>query len=159
MNILDRMHKQTRGLIRGRARAALAKSEEGGALVEVALTVPVLLGVMTGIITFAIAYSNQLTLTQAVGSAGQYLAQIRTSTTNPCADTFTALKNAAPGLNSAKISHDGDHERHHNARNKLLWQANTPCAGLAGVGLCDLSVHACRSTGSSSQGAVNWQRR
>lgn len=88
----------------GRARAALARSDEGGALVEIALTVPVLLGVLTGIITFGIAFSNQLTLTQAVGSAGQYLSQIRTSTTNPCADTFTALKNAAPGLTSANIT-------------------------------------------------------
>lgn len=86
------------------SRARLCRGEEGGAMVEIALTVPVLLGVMTGIITFGIAYSNQLTLTQAVGSAGQYLAQIRTSTTDPCASTFTALKNAAPSLKSSDIS-------------------------------------------------------
>lgn len=90
--------------IGGRTRRVLARGEEGGALIEIALTVPVLLGVLTGIITFGIAYSNQLTLTQAVGAAGQYLAQIRTSTTDPCADAFTALKNAAPGLKSANIN-------------------------------------------------------
>jgi Flp pilus assembly protein TadG len=122
MTIFGGLHKQarmfSRGLSRlldvredvaarpmgGRARAALARGDEGGALVEIALIVPALLGVMTGIITFGIAFSNQLTLTQAVGSAGQYLAQIRTSSTNPCADVFTALKNAAPGLTSANIT-------------------------------------------------------
>lgn len=93
-----------RGASNGHRSAGPGRGEEGGALVEVALTVPVLLAVMTGIITFGIAYSHQLTLTQAVGSAGQYLAQIRTSTTDPCADTFSALKNAAPGLNASNIS-------------------------------------------------------
>lgn len=123
MEILSGLYRQTRKLTRGlsqwmggrieaglertnpgRTRAGLGRGEEGAALIEIALTVPVLLGVMTGIITFGIAFSNQLTLTQAVGAAGQYLSQIRTSTTNPCADTFTALKNAAPGLNSANIA-------------------------------------------------------
>jgi Flp pilus assembly protein TadG len=88
----------------GRFGALLSHGDEGGALIEIALTVPVLLGLVTGICAFGIAFSNQLTLTQAVGSAGQYLAQIRTTSTNPCADTFRALKNAGPNLNPAKIS-------------------------------------------------------
>jgi Flp pilus assembly protein TadG len=88
----------------GRSWAALLRREDGGPLVEIALTVPVLLGVLTGICTFGIAFSNQLTLTQAVGSGGQLLSQIRTTTTNPCADTFTAIKNAAPNLTSSKIA-------------------------------------------------------
>lgn len=85
-------------------RSSLAGSEEGGALVEIALVTPVLLGVLTGIITFGLAFSNQLTLTQAVGTAGQYLSQIRTSTADPCADTLKALKNAAPNLVAANIA-------------------------------------------------------
>lgn len=88
----------------GNGRASFSHGDEGGALVEIALTVPVLLGVLTGICTFGIAYSNQLTLTQAVGTAGQYLAQIRTTSTNPCSDVYTALTNAAPGLTAANIS-------------------------------------------------------
>lgn len=89
----------------GHARARLSGGEEGTAIVEIALTVPVLLGVLTGIVTFGIAYSNQLTLTQAVGSAGQYLSQLRAmKSTDPCADVFATLKNAAPGLNSTNIS-------------------------------------------------------
>jgi Flp pilus assembly protein TadG len=86
----------------GNGCASFSRGEEGGALIEIALTVPVLLGVLTGICTFGIAYSNQLTLTQAVGTAGQYLAQIRTTSTDPCSDVYTALKNAAPGLDTTK---------------------------------------------------------
>ncbi len=87
----------------GQLRAQLAHSEEGSTLIELAMTVPVLMGLVTGLFAFGIAYSNQLTLTQAVGSAGQYLAQIRTTSTNPCADTFKALKNAAPNLVPANV--------------------------------------------------------
>ena len=53
---------------------------------------PLLLLVFTGIFDFGIAYYNQLTLTQAVGAGAQYLQQIRTSTTDPCADTLTAIR-------------------------------------------------------------------
>jgi Flp pilus assembly protein TadG len=88
----------------GRIRALFSHGDEGGALIEIALTVPVLLGLVTGICTFGIAFSNQLSLTQAVGVAGQYLSQIRSTSTNPCADAFTALKNAAPNLTSSSIS-------------------------------------------------------
>jgi Flp pilus assembly protein TadG len=88
---------------RRNAYRALSRDEEGGALVEIALTVPVLLGVLTGIVTFGLAFSNQLTLTQAVGVAGQYLSESRDSN-DPCADTFNALKNAAPGLTAANIN-------------------------------------------------------
>jgi len=87
-----------------RSCAALLRSDEGNPLVEMALVVPVLMTVMTGLITFAMAYASQVQLTQAVGSAGQYLAQIRTSTTNPCADTYTALTNAAQGLTASAIT-------------------------------------------------------
>jgi Flp pilus assembly protein TadG len=88
----------------GGVRGLFLRADEGGALVEMALTAPALLAIMTGLVTFGMAYSNQLTLTQAVGTGGQYLSQIRTSTTNPCADVFTAIKNAAPGLNSTNIA-------------------------------------------------------
>lgn len=104
MKILSGLCNQARMLSGGRRRAALGRNEEGGALVELALTVPVMLGLITAIVTFGITFSNQVTLTQAVGSAGQYLSQIRSSTTNPCADTYTALTNAAPGLSASNIS-------------------------------------------------------
>lgn len=89
---------------RRNGRGSLLRGEEGNAIVEMALTAPVLLAILTGIITFSIAYSNQLTLTQAVGVAGQALSQSRLTTTDPCATTFTALTNAAPTLKSTSIN-------------------------------------------------------
>ena len=80
------------------------RKEQGNVLVEVALSLPLLLLVFTGIFYFGIAYSNQLTLTQAVGAGAQYLQQIRTSTSDPCADTLTAIENAAPTLIPGSIS-------------------------------------------------------
>jgi len=78
--------------------------EHGNMLVEIGLSLPLLLLMFTGIFDFGIAYNNQLTLTQAVGAGAQYLQTIRTSTTNPCADTLTAIENAAPMLVPGKIS-------------------------------------------------------
>jgi Flp pilus assembly protein TadG len=74
--------------MRRHVRALLRKGEEGSALVEIALTMPMLLMVMTAICTFAIGFNNQLTLTSAVGSGAQYLQLIRTTTTDPCQDTL-----------------------------------------------------------------------
>lgn len=78
--------------------------EEGNSLVEFALTLPILMAVLVAIFEFGIAFNNQLTLTQAVGTASQYLQTIRQSTSDPCQDTFTAIKNSAPTLNPANIT-------------------------------------------------------
>jgi len=74
------------------------RGKRAAPLIEMALTAPALLLLFTGLITFAMAYKNQIVLTQATGVAGQYLAQIRTTSTNPCSDVFSALKNAATGV-------------------------------------------------------------
>lgn len=86
-----------------RAGARLRAGNEGNAIVEIALVLPLLMIVMTGIISFSIAFGNQLLLTQAVGTGAQRLQVIRPTTSDPCADTFTAIKNAAPTLTSANI--------------------------------------------------------
>jgi Flp pilus assembly protein TadG len=86
-----------------RVRALLQNNQEGSALVEIALTMPALLAVITAIFTFGIAFNNQLTLVSATGAGAQYLQLIRTSTTDPCKDTLTALENSAQSLNAASI--------------------------------------------------------
>jgi Flp pilus assembly protein TadG len=60
--------------------------------------------VITGMFSFGIALNNQLELTQAVGAGAQYLQTIRSSTSNPCADTIGAIESAAPNLHAANIS-------------------------------------------------------
>jgi len=86
------------------SQAMSRRSEVGSALVELAVTMPILLMLVTGICSFGLAFNHQLTLTSAVGAGGQYLQLIRTSTTDPCADTLTAIENAAPGLSAAGFS-------------------------------------------------------
>lgn len=87
-----------------RVRAFLRAGDEGSALVEIALIMGPLLALITAICTFAIAFNNQLTLTSAVGAGAQYLQLIRTTTTDPCADTLTAIEAAAPSLKASSIN-------------------------------------------------------
>jgi len=79
-------------------------NEEGNVIVELALTLPLLMLLFTGMVSFANAYNNELNLTQAVGAGAQYLQQIRTSTTDPCADVLTTIENAAPNLTGTSIN-------------------------------------------------------
>ena len=86
------------------ARRKRMASEDGNVLVEMALAVPAILLLFSGIVSFASAFNHQLTLTQAVGAGGQYLQQLRGASTDPCADAFTAIQNAAPMLTPSQIS-------------------------------------------------------
>jgi Flp pilus assembly protein TadG len=96
-------HVQQRSLVR-RIRALLRGGEQGSSLIEFGLIFPAFMMLLTAICTFAIAFSNELTLTSAVGSGAQYLQLIRTTTSNPCADTLSAIESAAPNLTPGSIS-------------------------------------------------------
>ncbi|MGA3080941.1 MAG: TadE/TadG family type IV pilus assembly protein [Terracidiphilus sp.] len=87
-----------------RLRVFLRGGDEGASLVEVALTLPIVLMVMTGIFSVGFAYFNQQELTDGVGAAGQYLSVDRTSTTDPCADAYAKLIAAAPNLAGSKLT-------------------------------------------------------
>jgi Flp pilus assembly protein TadG len=88
-----------------RSCAMLLKGESrGSALIETALALPLLLMILTGVCVFAVAFNNELALTGGVGAGGQYLQLIRTSSTDPCKDTLTAIENAAPNLTPANIT-------------------------------------------------------
>jgi Flp pilus assembly protein TadG len=87
-----------------RLLALLRAGEQGSALIEIALILPMLMVLITGLCAFGVAFNNELTLTSAVGSGAQYLQLIRTSTTDPCADTINAIESAAPSLKSSSIS-------------------------------------------------------
>ncbi len=75
----------------------------GGALVEMAVTLPLILLLMTGIFSVSTALYQKLQLTQAVGAAGRLLAVDRGSTT-PCEDAVSAVKNASPGLTRSNLT-------------------------------------------------------
>jgi len=89
---------------RSKWRNWIRRGETGSALVEVALTFPVLMVLVTGIAAFGIGFNNQIVLTNAVGTGAQYLQLIRTSSTDPCKDTLTAIQNSAPSLTGTNIT-------------------------------------------------------
>jgi Flp pilus assembly protein TadG len=84
-------------------RAILRKGEEGSAILEIALVTPILMGLLTAICTFAVGFNNQLTLNGAVGQGANYLQTLGANATDPCAQTMTAIENAAPSLKPSSI--------------------------------------------------------
>lgn len=78
-------------------RARLRTGDErGAAVLEMAVTLPIFLLLVTGIATFGLAFANYLSLTDAVYIAGQQLAVSRSQTTNPCSLVGTTMQNALP---------------------------------------------------------------
>ncbi len=91
-------------LIKKRRNNPLCQSEEGGSLVEFALVLPLLMLVLTGIITFGITLCNYIVLTEAVGVAARQLAISRGQTTDPCATTSAVVYAAAPTMTKASFT-------------------------------------------------------
>lgn len=86
-----------------RVRAFLASDSEGNALVEMAVTLPLIMLIMTGIFSFSMALYQKLQLAEAVAAAGRQLAVDRGSH-DPCADVMNAIYNGAPGLSQSVLS-------------------------------------------------------
>jgi Flp pilus assembly protein TadG len=92
---------------RKRLNARLRKgTERGAALVELALSLPILLLLTTGIATFGIAFNHYLELTDAVSIGARLLSISRNTTAgaDPCALTVAAIQNAAPYLNPSSMT-------------------------------------------------------
>jgi Flp pilus assembly protein TadG len=94
-----------RASLRGKLRAGLGKSNEtGAAVVEMALVLPILMLMLTGIFAFGIAFNNYVELTNAVDIGGRKLAISRLATTDPCNTAVTVIEQAAPYLKPAGLS-------------------------------------------------------
>jgi len=85
-----------------RAGAKRSRSR-GQSLVEFAVSLPILLLILTGIFTFGIAFNNYLMLTDAVGVGGRQLAVSRGNTTDPCTTATTAVFGVAPYLDAGSM--------------------------------------------------------
>jgi Flp pilus assembly protein TadG len=79
-------------------------NEYGQAMVEMALVLPVLLLVVTGILTFGLAFNNYVLLTEATSIGARTIAISRGATTDPCATAASAVIAAAPLLTPANLS-------------------------------------------------------
>lgn len=76
---------------------------EGSALVELSLTLPIVFMLLTGVFSLVIALSQKLELAEAVSNGGRVLAVDR-GDNDPCSAVTTAIRNAAPGLDSSKLT-------------------------------------------------------
>jgi Flp pilus assembly protein TadG len=105
--VTDRLSLGSRALNRIRfARTWIQRSDEtGSSLVELALCLPILLALVTGIASFGIAFNNYIMLTNAVDTGARQLSILAGLTTDPCKDVSKTIAAAAPLLNSANIKY------------------------------------------------------
>jgi Flp pilus assembly protein TadG len=82
----------------------LRAGEQGGALVEFALVLPMMLVVIFGMATFGIAFNRYMELTQAVNVGAEQLAIARGNTTDPCALVYKAVTQVSPYLNGSQMT-------------------------------------------------------
>ncbi len=85
------------------AKVLIHKGDRGGALVEMAVTLPVIFLIMTGIFSFSIALYQKLELAQAVSVGSRFLATDR-GDTDPCASTATKVYAASPSLSQSAMT-------------------------------------------------------
>ena len=87
-----------------RIRALAGSDTRGSALVEMAVALPPVLLVITGVAAFSIALAQKLELAEAVSNGGRYLATARGVVNDPCTKAYQAVDAAAPTLNPSNIS-------------------------------------------------------
>ncbi len=103
------LHTKLRLLLR-RAEHSFC-SNDGGSLVEFALVLPMMMVLITGMSSFAIALNNYMVLTNAVGSGARAIALSRGQTipavasTDPCAYAVQMANNSSPNLNQSRVSY------------------------------------------------------
>ncbi len=93
-----------------RLKGLLNSDSEGGALVEMALVVPIMLTLITGMASFGIALNNYLVLSHAADIGARYVAINQGNfsngtTTNPCAMAAVQIQAAAVGIPASQISY------------------------------------------------------
>lgn len=85
-------------------RGFLQSRSEGGALVEMALTLPIMMLMITGMTSFGLLLNSYLVLSHATDVGARALAVSRGMTSTPCSDTVTVIENAAPNLGSSNLT-------------------------------------------------------
>ena len=109
MRAMNRSEASQRASFDARSKAARVRSrlragsERGQSLVEFAVSLPLLLVVLTGIFTFGFAFNNYLMLTDAVAVGGRQLAISRGQTTDPCATAANVVYGVAPFLTKSSL--------------------------------------------------------
>ncbi|HTB95819.1 MAG TPA: TadE/TadG family type IV pilus assembly protein [Terracidiphilus sp.] len=106
MSAIDTVSGSTAQRARRLARLLrfLKSRTEGSALVEMAVALPLMMTIITGLCFMGIAVDNYLVLAHATDVGARYLAVGRGQLTDPCAQTVTVIEQAAPGLTAANLT-------------------------------------------------------
>ena len=80
------------------------KGEEGQSLVEIALTLPFMLLILTGAVSFSLAFYNLQQLENAVTAAGQGLGATAGVAPDPCAQVVSQVQAALPGWTASNLT-------------------------------------------------------
>ncbi len=105
-----------------------------------ALVLPILAMMVLGLMSVASMFMNYLDLTEATGSAAQHLAEIRTTSTNPCQDTYTATDRGCAHSYCDQHFAQLQFQWHIDKWRHLLGLSEISGTGRAGCGNGELSV-------------------
>ncbi|ADW68680.1 TadE/TadG family type IV pilus assembly protein [Granulicella tundricola] len=83
-----------------KAVAGRVTGEDGQAALELALVLPMLLLLVTGMCTYGLSLRSYMVLTDATNEAARQLAVSRGQTVDPCWTAAYSIINAAPSLNT-----------------------------------------------------------
>lgn len=86
-------------------RSVLRDSEHGGALVEMAIALPVMMLLITAVVSFGLLLSSYLVVSHAVDVGARNLALSRGASTNPCSDAVSVIQSSAPTLAASNLTY------------------------------------------------------
>jgi len=98
--------KNTRASLRslpGRVRSLLCRGEEGQSLVELALVLPMLVIVLTGMVSFSLALYNYQQLGMATANVAQLLGSMQSG--DPCSKAVTSMTTLLPSWTATKFTY------------------------------------------------------
>ena len=81
------------------------RGEEGGAVLEMAIALPLLMTVLTGAASFSLAFYNLQQLQNATSATVQLIANQQGLLTDPCATAQSSVTGALPGWNTANFKY------------------------------------------------------
>jgi Flp pilus assembly protein TadG len=87
-----------------RFRSLLRTGDDGSAIIEFAMVLPMLLVITTGVLVFGVAMNNYLQLNNAVSVGARTLAISAQMTLDPCATASSAITGAVPNLTASKFT-------------------------------------------------------
>jgi Flp pilus assembly protein TadG len=105
MKIGNSQQQKARGLMRRLRRIFGSGGEEGAALLEFAVTLPLFLTVLTGTASFSLALYFLQQIGNATSTASQLLGAEAGLITDPCATVVTSVTAALPNMTASKITY------------------------------------------------------